>query len=147
MNIIYKIVNPVIASMLRNSFHSVLSKSIMLITYTGRKSGKVFTTPVRYVKYGETVLCFTSPKIRWWHNFKESAESTLLIEGREEKYQTVVIASDSPMAKAYLQHYFSLFPKDVIVYGIKLNKDKSLSDAALKKAAKNMIIVESTPLT
>jgi hypothetical protein len=33
---------------LRSPLHGILSKNFLLINFTGRKSGRVFTTPVSY---------------------------------------------------------------------------------------------------
>ena len=59
----------------------------MLITFTGRKTGKVFTTPVRFIRNGETVRCFTSSGTRWWRN-------SLLLEGKSDYFHAVAIQDD-----------------------------------------------------
>ena len=42
--------NPMITWLLRSPLHGLVSKSIMLITYKGRKSSKEYTTPVNYLR-------------------------------------------------------------------------------------------------
>ncbi len=37
--------NPIMMWLLRSPLHGMLSSSTMIITYTGRKSGKMFSTP------------------------------------------------------------------------------------------------------
>jgi hypothetical protein len=44
---------------LRSPLHRVLSKSTLLITLSGRKSGKLYTLPVNYVREGD-ILWITS---------------------------------------------------------------------------------------
>lgn len=46
--------------LLRSPLQSMISKNFMLITYTGRKSGKVYDTPVNYARDGNllTVVSF-----------------------------------------------------------------------------------------
>src|SRR5262249_17743027 len=46
---LFVVINPVIRALLRSPVHGLMSKSLMLITFTGRKSGRRYTTPVRYV--------------------------------------------------------------------------------------------------
>ena len=41
--------NPIVAGILRSPLHGVMSKSVMLLTYRGRRSGRIFTTPISYV--------------------------------------------------------------------------------------------------
>ena len=40
------IVNKTMKLILRSPMHGVVSKSMLLISFTGRKSGKTYTTPV-----------------------------------------------------------------------------------------------------
>jgi hypothetical protein len=44
---------------LRSPAHGVVSKTILLITFTGRKSGKTYTTPVSYSQFDDQVYVFT----------------------------------------------------------------------------------------
>ncbi len=43
----------------RSPLHFLVSKSIMLITFTGRKTGNRYTTPISYLPEGDTVTVFT----------------------------------------------------------------------------------------
>lgn len=45
-----RIANPVVTWLLRSSLHGILSGSTLLITVTGRKSGRIYTIPVNYVR-------------------------------------------------------------------------------------------------
>ena len=40
--------NPAICAVLRSRFHWLLSRGLMLVTVTGRKSGRQYTIPVGY---------------------------------------------------------------------------------------------------
>ena len=53
----------------------------MLLTFTGRKSGKEFTTPMRYVQEGET-LRLQVVKSPWWKNLYEQATVRVLLRGK-----------------------------------------------------------------
>jgi deazaflavin-dependent oxidoreductase (nitroreductase family) len=57
------------------------SDRLLLLTFTGRKSGKKFTTPMRYVQEGETLrlLVVRSP---WWKNLLEEAAVQVLLRGQ-----------------------------------------------------------------
>ncbi len=45
--------------LLRSPIHGMVSKTVLLITFTGRKSGKSFTTPVDYSQEGVQVSLFS----------------------------------------------------------------------------------------
>lgn len=51
--------NDFMAWVLRSPFHGMLSNGMMLITVTGRKTGKTYITPVGY--YVEANTCGSSP--------------------------------------------------------------------------------------
>jgi hypothetical protein len=65
--------NPIVAGHLRSPLHGVMSKSVMLLTHRGRRSGRVFTTAVSYVQVGEDLLAMASREHTWWNNLRGSA--------------------------------------------------------------------------
>jgi hypothetical protein len=48
--------NPLAKSMLRSPLHGFMSRRLLLITFSRRKSGKQYTTSIRYVQHGDTLL-------------------------------------------------------------------------------------------
>jgi F420H(2)-dependent quinone reductase len=56
------------------------SNRLLLLTFTGRKSGKQFTTPLRYVQEGETLrLIIVYP---WWRNLVGEVTVHILLRGQ-----------------------------------------------------------------
>ena len=96
--------NNVVKWLLRSRLHGLLSSWLMLVTYTGRKSGKTYTTPVSYVKAGDGVVFFNSHK--WWHNFESRSTVALRIKGRN-LHGTALAVPDpyeaEPVVRAYLE--------------------------------------------
>jgi len=45
-----KIMNPLMKALLYSPLHGEVSKSLMLLSFTGRKSGMKFTPPVGYLR-------------------------------------------------------------------------------------------------
>jgi deazaflavin-dependent oxidoreductase (nitroreductase family) len=143
---LFAIINPVMGFLLRSPLHGLLSDSLMLITFTGRKSGKQFTTPVRYIKSGDTVKCFTAAENQWWRNLRSAARVSLLIKGRQSAYQAQAIFDKPADIKQQLVSYLAMFPQDAAYHDIRLNKDKSLNEQDLEQAACNAIVVEAVPV-
>ncbi len=77
-----QVVNRIIGPLLRSPLHGLISGSLMLLTMTGRKSGRRITTPVSYLPDGEgRLILFTfSP---WWKNLQGGAPVTLRIQGHD----------------------------------------------------------------
>ena len=140
---LFKIINPMMRFLLRSPFHSVLSDSLMLITFTGRKSGKRFTTPVRYIQKGDTVRCFTVAENQWWRNLREGARVSLLIKRQSAEYDAKAIFDNPVYIKEQLVSYLSLFPEDAAYHEIRLDKNKSLNAQDLELAVTKAIVVEA----
>ena len=143
---LFVIINPIVKLLLRSSLHGFWSKSLMLITFTGRNSRRKFTTPVRYVLVDGVFRCFTSANTLWWRNLKGGAEVVLRIEGKEARYRADAIFDQPERIKSALIHYLALFPQDAAYHDIRLTKDKSLNEQDLAKAAQEAIVVEARPL-
>lgn len=77
-----KLYNPLMAGLLRSPLHGFLSRSLMLITITGRKSGQRYTTPVNYIRDGETLLVTSQADRTWWKNLRGGAPLSVHLEGR-----------------------------------------------------------------
>ena len=142
---LFAIINPVMRFLLRSPIHFLWSKSLMLITFTGRKSGKSFTTPVRYVRKGRTIHCFTAMENQWWRNLREGADVVLRIEGQDLPYHATALTDDPGRIKSHLVHYLHLYPQDAAYHDIRLNKDKSLVAEDLDRAACAAVVVTALP--
>jgi hypothetical protein len=141
---LFLIINPMMRILLRSPLHFVQSKSLMLITFTGRKSGRRFTTPVRYVQVGDTVRCFTSPENLWWRNLRGGAAVSLRLEGKELPYWATIQADPAAVREALI-HYLSLYPQDAAYHEIRLNRDRSLVASDLDRVSQHAIVVEARP--
>jgi hypothetical protein len=72
-----------VKTVLRSPLHSLVSDSLLLLTFRGRRSGETYTIPVGYwVRDGRLVVSTHSP---WWHNFEgdQPVRLRLLGERRE----------------------------------------------------------------
>lgn len=142
---LFVIVNPIVRTLLRSPVHGFFSDSLMLITFTGRRSGRSYTTPVRYVQDGEVIRCYTSAENQWWRNLRGGADVELRVRGKVKPYRATVIAEDPDTIREALREYLALFPQDAAYHEIRLNKDKSLVVEDLEHAARHAVVVEARP--
>ena len=76
----YKIINPVISLLLRSPLHSLVSDSVLLLTFTGSKTGREYTTPVGYwVEDGNLIVTTQS---QWWRNLKGGQPVSVYVRGQ-----------------------------------------------------------------
>lgn len=79
---IFKAISPIMKALLRSPLHRLLSGALMLLTYTGRKTGKQYTIPIGYFAWDtDELMAFSSA--RWWTNMRDGKPVTLLVKGRQ----------------------------------------------------------------
>jgi hypothetical protein len=143
----FVVINPLMRMLLRSPIHFFWSKSLMLITFTGRKSGRRYTTPVRYIRVDGIIRCFTSTENLWWRNLRGGALVSLRIEGKEAPYRALAIDTDRQKIREALKQYLTLFPQDASYHEIRLNPDNSLVAEDLDRASQHAVVVEARPAT
>ncbi len=72
--------NDFMSWVLRSPLHGMLSNGMMLITVTGRKTGKKYTLPVGYYRENGFLWVITSRDRTWWKNLRGGAEVSLLLK-------------------------------------------------------------------
>ena len=78
----------------------MLSGSTMLITVTGRKTGRSYTTPVNFVRRGNDLYVISRPERTWWRNLRLAARATVFLEGREYGAQGEVVSPNDAQLRA-----------------------------------------------
>lgn len=97
--------NTFITWLLRSRFHSALSRFVLLLTVTGRKSGQQYTFPVEYGRNGSTVLIVSQPSRTWWRNIQGRTPVTMLIQGKQYVGTAAILTDDSVIAHAIRSVY------------------------------------------
>jgi hypothetical protein len=77
--VLYRIVNPVLALLLRSPLHGVISHSLMLLSFRGRKTGKRFIIPVGYLQRNDHLFVFSHAA--WAKNFRGGAPARVRLRG------------------------------------------------------------------
>ncbi len=115
----------------------------MVITFTGRQSGRQFTTPVRYVQYDDAVRCFTGRETRWSRHLRGGAEVVLSIRGEDARYTARAIDDDAEEIRRWLVDYLGKYPPDAVYHEIRLNMDRSLVAEDIQAALERAVVVEA----
>jgi deazaflavin-dependent oxidoreductase (nitroreductase family) len=71
--------NALVTTILRSPWHEMRSDRLLLLTFTGRKSGKEFTTPLRYKQEDEILLL--TVVYPWWKNLVGQPTVRVLLRG------------------------------------------------------------------
>jgi hypothetical protein len=133
--------NPFMKRLLRSRFHHLVSGNILLITFAGRSSGRLYTTPVSYIREGETITVATPRACRWWANLRGDAVVTLLVAGRALSGNATVITDDQAEKAARIRRFLQLVPRDARYYRVALDASGMPDPADLERAAQEHIII------
>ena len=85
--------NAFVKLLLRSPLHGLLG-NVMLITVTGRRSGRAITTPVNFVREGDDVLVTSDRRRTWWRNLRGGAPVTVRLKGSDRSGRAEVAADD-----------------------------------------------------
>jgi hypothetical protein len=92
-----RVVNVPMRAVLRLPFATPLSANLMLISYTGVKSGKAYLQPVSYARDGETLL--TPGGGRWTLNLKNGRQVRLRLRGRDVTAHADLVAEPAEVER------------------------------------------------
>jgi len=130
-------VNHAMKLVLRSPVHGMVSKNILLITFTGRKSGKTYTTPVSYSQHGHEIYIFTHAN--WWKNLYSEAPVTVTIRGRELQGLAEPIAEDKQAIAAALAAHLRKMPGDARFYGVTFDDHKNPRAEDVERAVQTVV--------
>ena len=134
--------------MLKSPFH-VFMGGILLITVTGRKTGRPIATPVNYARDrkrdGDTLLITSKVDRTWWKNLRGGAKVTVLIDGKTYQADAIVI-EDRQQVEAELLRFFRLIKRTIA--GIHLDKDgQPTQPDKFAQVAQSKVVIQITHLT
>jgi deazaflavin-dependent oxidoreductase (nitroreductase family) len=133
------LVNKTMQFVLRSPIHGLVSKSVLLITFTGRKSGKIYTTPVSYSRSGDQVTIFTHAT--WWKNLRSGTPVTLCIQGREIQGLPEPVAGDQQAIAAGLAAHLRKVPSDARYYGVTFDDHGNPRAEEIEKAVQTVVMI------
>jgi len=135
--------NDFVTFFLRTPFRVFLANT-MLITVTGCKSGKKYSTPVGFYREGDTLWVISNRDRTWWRNVRNGANVSLLLNGK-----TMGAFAETEMnedaVKRRLLDYIRHTPISAKSFGIRMeNKMPDAQD--VERVAKDKLFVKIEPV-
>jgi hypothetical protein len=84
-----KIFNPVVKAILRSPLHRLMSKQLMVLTVTGRRTGRTYSIPVGRHPAGDGSF-IVSAGGTWRHNLHGGADVLVTLDRRERRGHAVL---------------------------------------------------------
>jgi len=131
--------NDFMAWVLRSPFHGMLSSGMMLITTTGRKTGKKYTTPVGYYREGNSLWVITSRDRTWWKNLCGGADVGLLLK-RKQVSGFAELELDESAVQARLGDYVKHIPQAAKPMGIRVQNGQANAEDVARVAQDRLFV-------
>jgi len=112
----------------------------MLITVTGRKTGRKIAVPVNYYRDAEALWVITTRSRNWWRNVKDGGEVDLYLHGKEQKGFAEAILDESKVA-AHIGDYIRHFPVSAGALGVR-NKNGVPNAEDVTRLAKERLFIK-----
>lgn len=140
------VVNPVMRALLRSPLGRRLGNDdtgIMLLSFRGRKTGRVYSTPVGYHRQDGDLLVFTDDP--WWRNLKGGARVKMLWRGRVMAGQAVPVTDEEEVLHITM-HLLRLHGVGhARRLGLNLPTDRHPTVQDLKRALAGRVMIRITP--
>jgi deazaflavin-dependent oxidoreductase (nitroreductase family) len=141
--------NPLVIGLLRSPLHVVLGGGLMLLTITGRRSGRRYTIPVGYQRDGDVlrVLVSKARRKQWWRNFRVPAPVEVELHGERLQGTARVVDATSQPFRDVVAATLQRLPMLGAQLGIAVERGRGLSDQQLEVVSREAALVEITLAT
>lgn len=138
-----RLVNPVLAPLLRGSLGRRLGRQLAVIRYRGRRTGTVYELVTQYARDGTTVWIMPgNPQHKtWWRNLRDPMVIELWLAGQEVAGEARAIegARDSAAVRDGLAVYLGQLPR--VRKQLKLADPSGDADPALDQLSTSAVVV------
>ena len=111
----------------------------MLITVTGRKTGKKYTTPVGFYRDEDTLWILSSRDRTWWRNVQDGAEVEMHIRGKDVSGFAEAIL-DEEAVTAQVIEYVRHIPMSAKGLGVRVENGKPHREDAARLGNERMFV-------
>lgn len=102
--------NRLITAWLRSPLPWPACQRFLLLTVTGRQSGRTFTLPVFYRQDGDGLVFISHPDRLWWRNLRGGAPVTVRVCGRDRAGAGEVVDADLAARTAVVRRLYWMLP-------------------------------------
>ena len=132
--------NPMMSWLLRSPLHGMFDREMMLVSVTGRKSGRTYSTPVNYLRQGNTLWVTSTRQRTWWRNLAAGAPVELLLAGHHVKACGWAITDERAVVEG-LTAYFEKMPQYAKYYNVALDATGHPVCADVEHAARERVVI------
>ena len=141
---IFTRLNPIFIAIGRTPLlHWLQSPFLILVTVTGRRTGRRYTIPVAYQVDGRRLVTLVSKARRkhWWRNYLAPAPAQRVVKGRLIDVEGVVLAPGGDDFRSYAERTFRRMPCLGPQFGVRYDRKTGLTDDQLAHLSREAAIV------
>ncbi len=117
----------------------LVGRSTALLTFTGRRSGRVYTTPLSYARVGDRVVLTCHPSRTWWRNLGDQPAVELRLAGRARPGTARVL--EGAAAADALTEFFARLPMAARAAGVSRDAEGRPAAADVTAALEETVVV------
>lgn len=136
----FRFVNPIVIALLSSPLRGLLGGSIVVMRYSGKKSGREYRVPVRFIRDGDDIIVSTSKDTAWWRNFLGGGDAKLLIDASESSYSGDAIVDNDQVIAPLLRDILSQHPGDAVYMDINMTNGQPDDDSLLDALGRSVVV-------
>ncbi len=139
----FRRLNPLLRWVLRSRHHWLASGGLVLLTITGRRSGRQYAIPVGYQQDGDELIVMVSHAHtkQWWRNYEEPGAVGVHLRRRALTGRAHVVAPDSAEFCERTEATFRRLPLLGAQFGIRFDKQTGLTEEQRKHLRETCAVV------
>jgi deazaflavin-dependent oxidoreductase (nitroreductase family) len=126
--------------MVNSPLHAMLGDRFAVITVTGCKTGKRYSTPINVLKDGDGFFIVSLKNRTWWRNLRRGRSAQLRISGKRLRVRSEVFEEHDEVTDA-LMRYFQKAPGDAKHFGVRLARDERPIREDVERAAGERVMI------
>jgi deazaflavin-dependent oxidoreductase (nitroreductase family) len=120
------------AFLLRRNWLGAMGDEIMVITTTGRKTGRTYTTPIGYLRDGTSVIALNpGGGSNWYKNALKNKQARLEIKGKTYLAQAVPIDDPEERRRVFELYRQERAKRFKLLFGVEANASQEELEQAL----------------
>jgi deazaflavin-dependent oxidoreductase (nitroreductase family) len=134
-----------IKTLVNSPLHFLLGESFAVITVTGRKTGRLISTPINAVTIGGTLTVISMRSRTWWRNLQTGGPAHLRRAGKYFAVRGEVVQTPADVAKS-LTEYFAQYPAYAKYFNVHLDPDHRPDPEELERVAGERVLIRLFPV-
>ncbi|MEM6703570.1 MAG: hypothetical protein AAF690_12725 [Acidobacteriota bacterium] len=138
------LVNPMVKFIVNRGCPPV-AKQLMVLHWTGRKSGRAFSTPVSRLEHDGRL--FTKTRAGYKHNFIGGGPAELVLDGERRKFVATAVESPDAVAERMRSVLDELGTrKGARAFGLKIEGNPTKAELAAFAAEDGSVVIDFEPV-